>query len=286
MVLSMTGFGHAVGTVDDKRITIDVKSVNSKSCDLNLKTPFRYRSKDLEIRRILTDEIHRGKVDFYISTESLNGKTDTVLNQEVIKSYIRQLREISPVGIDTEFLKIAMTLPEALSTTDTEVSDAEWGKVKVLIQEAVRKLVEFRITEGKRLSKELEGYVQKIRENLAAVEPFEKSRMETVKERLLASLKEFKDLDENRYYQEVAYYQEKLDISEEKVRLSQHYNYYLEVLNNEEHQVGKKLGFIAQEMGREINTLGSKANHHQIQKLVVKMKDDLEKIKEQNLNVL
>lgn len=281
----MTGFGRAEGICEGKKISIDVKSLNSKGFDLNLKIPFRYKEKEFEIRKILNERIKRGKVDFYLNVETIDGRIDTSLNKEVIKAYMEQLSEIVPNAEQVELLKIAAKLPEAVSATNSELSEEEWQGLLSIIHQAVDNFINFRTTEGATLGKELKNYVNNITGYLTQVEPFEAARMETTKEKLLSNLNEFNEIDEARFYQEVAYYAEKLDVSEEKVRLAQHCRYFLEVIDSEENS-GKKLGFIAQEMGREINTLGSKANHQEIQKLVVKMKDDLEKIKEQSLNVL
>ncbi|RQP08541.1 MAG: YicC family protein [Chryseobacterium sp.] len=285
MVLSMTGFGRAEGVYDGKKITVDVKSLNSKNLDLNLKVPFRYKEKEFEIRKVLTERLHRGKVDFYLNVELLEGKTDASLNKEIISAYISQLAEIEPSAEHVELLKIAVRLPDAVSTGTNELDEEEWHYITTLIDSAVDAMIDFRITEGKSLERELASNIHKIEEKLERVLPYEETRVDTLRERIQNNLKEFEDIDENRFYQELAYYVEKLDISEEKVRLAQHCRYFLEVMNDEENN-GKKLGFISQEIGREINTLGSKANHPEIQKIVVTMKDDLEKIKEQTLNVL
>ena len=207
------------------------------------------------------------------------------INQDIVKAYINQLREISPNAEEWEYLKMAIRMPEAINGKPAELNDDEWQFLLSLVKEAVAKFVDFRKTEGANLHEELSKNLKNIEENLAKVIPYEEERMIAVKERYQNTLKEFENVDETRFYQEMAYYTEKLDISEEKVRLAQHLKYYNEVMKNEDLN-GKKLGFISQEIGREINTLGSKANHHEIQKLVVMMKDDLEKIKEQTLNVL
>lgn len=281
----MTGFGRSEGVCEGKKITVDVKSLNSKGLDLNLKFPFRYKELEFEARKILNNTIKRGKVDCFVNMEVLNQSNEVKINKEIIKSYVSELKEISPESPHFECLKMAMRMPEAISSIPDELNDDECSFLLDLIKKATKKLTEFRQTEGACLEKVLNENVQNIGSLLAEIEPFEKERIENVKERYLKGLQEFDNIDENRYYQEIAFFAEKLDISEEKVRLSQHLKYYLEVMNNEEVN-GKKLGFIAQEMGREINTLGSKANHSEIQKIVVIMKDELEKIKEQNLNVL
>lgn len=285
MVLSMTGFGRAEGIFEGKKITIELKSLNSKSFDLNLRIPLRYKEKEFEVRKLLNDTILRGKVDCYINCETLDDCNDVKINQDIVKAYINQLREISPNAEEFEYLKMAIRMPEAINGKPADLIDAEWNLLESLVKEALLKFIDFRKTEGSILQEELKKNLKNIEENLAKVIPFEEERMIAVKERYQNTLKEFESVDETRFYQEMAYFTEKLDISEEKVRLAQHLKYYDEVMKNEDFN-GKKLGFISQEIGREINTLGSKANHHEIQKLVVMMKDDLEKIKEQTLNVL
>ena len=285
MILSMTGFGRAEGIFEGKKISIELKSLNSKSFDLNLRIPLRYKEKEFEVRKLLNDTILRGKVDCYINCETIDDCNDVKINQDIVKAYMNQLREISPNAEEFEYLKMAIRMPEAINGKPAELNEEEWKSLENLIKEALAKFVDFRKTEGAILHEELTKNLKNIEENLLKVIPYEDERMVAVKERYQNTLKEFENVDETRFYQELAYYTEKLDISEEKVRLTQHLKYYLEVMQNETFN-GKKLGFISQEIGREINTLGSKANHHEIQKLVVMMKDDLEKIKEQTLNVL
>ena len=285
MILSMTGFGRAEAIFEGKKINVDIKSLNSKSFDLSIKLPLRFKEKELEIRKSLNDKLLRGKVDCFITCESLDGANDVKINQEIIKSYMEQLRQCLPEAPDFEYLKMAIRMPETIQCKTEELSDNEWNLLQETINKAVIEFSNFRKTEGEILGEELTKNIKNIEELLGQVQPFEEERISTIKERYLSSLKDFEQLDETRFYQEVAYFVEKLDISEEKVRLTQHLKYFLEVLNNEEFN-GKKLGFISQEIGREINTLGSKANHHEIQKIVVMMKDNLEKIKEQTLNVL
>ena len=285
MILSMTGFGRAEGIFEGKKISIELKSLNSKSFDLNLRIPLRYKEKEFEVRKLLNDTILRGKVDCYINCETIDDCNDVKINQDIVKAYMNQLREISPFAEEFEYLKMAIRMPEAINGKPSELNEEEWKSLENLIKEALAKFVDFRKTEGAILHEELAKNLKNIEENLLKVIPYEDERMVAVKERYQNTLKEFENVDETRFYQELAYYTEKLDISEEKVRLTQHLKYYLEVMQNETFN-GKKLGFISQEIGREINTLGSKANHHEIQKLVVMMKDDLEKIKEQTLNVL
>ena len=285
MILSMTGFGRAETVYKGKKITVDIKSLNSKNFDLNVKVPLRYKEKEFDIRKLLNDKILRGKVDCYISCESLEDSNEVTINQDIVKNYMTQLREVGSDAPEFEYLKMAVRMPDVLSTKSSELEDDEWKALLEVVQESVDRFIEFRQTEGNQLAEEIEKIVQNIEYNLSEVAQYEEERIQPIKDRYLSALKNFENVDETRYYQEMVYFVEKLDISEEKVRLSQHIKYYLEVIKNEDFN-GKKLGFIAQEMGREINTLGSKANHSEIQKLVVEMKDDLEKIKEQTLNVL
>ncbi len=285
MILSMTGFGRSEGIYEGRKIVIDLKSLNSKSFDLTVKTPSRYREKEYELRKILSEQLQRGKVDCYMTMENSEENTETVLHHDLIRRYIQDLKTLAADGPDFEYLKMAVRMPDATAARADDLSEAEWNFVLQLLQEAMARFKEFRQTEGSILQQELQNNLMRISQHLTAVEPFESVRLENVKERYKKTLDEFEQLDETRFYQEMAYYTEKLDIAEEKVRLTQHLAYYQEVMEQETGN-GKKLGFIAQEMGREINTLGSKANHADIQRLVVMMKDDLEKIKEQTLNVL
>lgn len=281
----MTGFGRAEGVFEGKKITIDIKSLNSKSFDLNIKIPLRYKEKEFEIRKILNDRIIRGKVDCYINIENLEESNDVKINKNLIDSYINELKNIASDGPQFEYLKMAVRLPDAITSRPDELTEGEWESLAKIVNAAVDRFEEFRKTEGGILHEELNRNIVNIEKYLGEVIPFEEERIASVKERYQKALKEFENVDETRFYQEMAYFTEKLDISEEKVRLTQHLKYYKEVMDNESFN-GKKLGFISQEIGREINTLGSKANHAAIQKLVVMMKDDLEKIKEQTLNVL
>lgn len=285
MILSMTGFGRAEGIFGGKKITIEIKSLNSKTFDLNIRVPLRYKEKEFDLRKMLNDGIMRGKVDCYINCETLDDCNDVKINKELVASYMKELKSLADDAPEFEYLKMAVRMPEAISSKPEELAEEEWLYLSNLTAQALEKFVEFRKTEGKTLEQELSKNIENIKHHLSAVEPYEEERLTGVKERYKATLKEFENLDETRFYQEMAYYAEKLDVSEEKVRLAQHLKYYLDVVTQEELN-GKKLGFIAQEIGREINTLGSKANHSEIQKLVVMMKDDLEKIKEQTLNVL
>ena len=281
----MTGFGRGEGVFEGKKLTIDIKSLNSKSFDLNIKIPSRYKEKEFEIRKLLNDRVLRGKVDCYVNVESLNNASDVNINHDLVQAYMQELKKVAGDGPEFEYLKMAIRMPEVISTKSDVLNEDEWIFLIELIEETLTKFENFRRTEGEILQQELSRNIRKIESYLSQVEPYEEIRMDGVKERYRKSLNEFDQIDETRFYQEMAYYTEKLDIAEEKVRLTQHLKYYLEVMVDENFN-GKKLGFISQEIGREINTLGSKANHAEIQKLVVMMKDDLEKIKEQTLNVL
>ena len=285
MILSMTGFGRSEGVFEGKKITVDLKSLNSKSFDLNIKIPFRYKEKEYELRKLLNDRVQRGKVDCYVNLESLSEVSETTVNEALVKSYMEELKKIAADGPEFEYLKMAVRMPDAIASKFEDLTEEEWSFLLKLVEEALENFGNFRQTEGKILQDELTRNINNIENYLSQVEPYEEVRMDAVKERYRKSLSEFEQLDETRFYQEMAYYTEKLDIAEEKVRLAQHLKYYKEVMQQEKFN-GKKLGFISQEIGREINTLGSKASHAEIQKLVVMMKDDLEKVKEQTLNVL
>ena len=285
MILSMTGFGRSEGIFEGKKISVEIKSLNSKNFDLNIRVPVRYKEREYDVRKILNDQVIRGKVDCFINFETLDENTDVKINKDLIQAYMRELKECASDGPEFEYLKMAVRLPEAISSKPDELDEKEWEALQNLISDALVRFSEFRKTEGANLQKELLRYIDNIASYLAEVPQYEEVRLDNVKERYQKTLQEFENLDETRFYQEMAYYAEKLDISEEKVRLAQHLKYYKEVAENEDFN-GKKLGFICQEIGREINTMGSKANHAEIQKLVVMMKDDLEKIKEQTLNIL
>lgn len=285
MILSMTGFGRSEGVFEGKKITVEVKSLNSKNFDLNIRVPVRYKEKEFEVRKMLNDRIIRGKVDCYINCEILDDSNDVKINTELIRAYMNALQQCADDAPQFEYLKMAVRMPEAISTRPDELDENEWLYLTQRVEDALNKFEEFRKTEGDILFEELKRNLHNIETYLSMVVPYEGVRLESIKERYKTTLGEFENIDETRFYQELAYYTEKLDISEEKVRLAQHLKYYYEVMKQEKYN-GKKLGFIGQEIGREINTLGSKANHAEIQKLVVMMKDDLEKIKEQTLNVL
>lgn len=286
MVQSMTGYGKAVAEHSDKKITIEIRSLNSKSLDLNTRLPFLYKEKELEIRKLLSEKLQRGKVDFSITTEANAINKAQQINPDIIKAYINEFKEIVPNASDAELLAIVMRLPDVMAFTCKEIEEEEWNQAVELILKAVENLTQFRLDEGKVLEQEFIQRNNSILSLLSQVEPFEKERIETLKERFIKNLGELtSEYDQNRFEQELIYYLEKLDITEEKVRLKNHCEYFLQTLKSEEFS-GKKLGFITQEIGREINTLGSKSNHSGMQKLVVQMKDELEKMKEQVLNIL
>lgn len=287
----MTGFGKAEVQVNGKTISVEVKSLNSKQLDLNVKVPMIYRDREYEIRNLLSTKLTRGKVDFYINYDEKKENTAAPINAGIFKSYYQQIEAISadcniPLSAEPVFQTI-LRLPDVLKIEKVEVSDEEWKALFECINAAIEKMILFREQEGKALEKDIIGRVRLIEELLAKVEPFEKQRLEAVKTKLQDSLKSLKDVkvDNDRFEQEIIYYLEKMDVTEEKVRLRNHCEYFIKTAN-EDQPVGRKLGFILQEMGREINTLGSKANQADMQKIVVLMKDELEKIKEQSLNIL
>lgn len=287
----MTGFGKAVCELPTKKVHIEIKSLNSKQLDLNTRIPAIYREKELEIRSELARQLQRGKVDVTIFVETMIPDKITQLNEQVISNYYQQLSSISQkLGIEsnTDFLRVIMPLPDTLKVEQTELDESEWVLIFKTIQQAVQAIDQFRLQEGKMLEADISDRARIISKLLEQVPQFEKLRIEKIKNRIrenLAELAEKTKMDENRFEQELIYYLEKLDISEEKSRLENHLKYFFETFNDDE-PVGKKLAFITQEIGREINTLGSKANDTDMQRLVIQMKDELEKIKEQTLNVL
>jgi len=291
MIRSMTGYGKAECELALKKITIEVKSLNSKQLDLNTRTPGVYREKEIEIRREISDKLIRGKVDFSLYSESLGVESNSAINNPMVKSYFAQLSELSNelgLPVNEHILPIIMQLPDVVKTTRDEPDENEWKIVIATIREALTALDNFRLQEGLSLRKDIITNLNIITTLLEQIAPYELERTAKVKERILDGLKELaspEGVDHNRLEQEMIFYLEKLDINEEKVRLGHHCSYFIETLELDE-PVGKKLGFIAQEIGREINTLGSKANHTEMQKLVIGMKDALEKIKEQLLNAL
>lgn len=282
----MTGFGKATVQLQAKKITVEIKSLNSKGLDLNMRLPQAYREMELELRNIVSQRLERGKVDFCIYVENTIEQTASKINAPIVKAYIEQMREVIPDADATELMKMAVRMPDALKTDREEVDETEWQQIRVAIEEALDNIQQFRRDEGASLDKEFRIRIDNIRTFMEAAYEIDPDRIAAIKERLHNAVTELKaEIDQNRFEQELIYYLEKLDITEEKVRLSNHLDYFLETLDLEEAN-GRKLGFIGQEMGREINTMGSKSNHSKMQKLVVLMKDELEKIKEQVLNVL
>ena len=290
MIKSMTGFGKSEATVRNRKITVEIRSLNSKQLDINVKVPPVYRQSEYEIRNIVARRMQRGKVDLFVTVESLSTQTSARIVREAFREYIRQMNDaLVYAGIDAGYdamLAAVMRLPDVVAAESESVSDEERQALLTAVEEAVAQLDAFRVQEGAILIADLLHRVEKIEGYKAEVIPYEKARTETIRARILDHLAQLNlEVDRNRLEQEMIFYLEKLDITEEKVRLANHCNYFREVAAEEE-GVGRKLGFIAQEMGREINTMGSKANESNIQILVVKMKDELEKIKEQVLNIL
>ena len=286
MIQSMTGFGKATLQLPTKKITVEVKSLNSKGLDLNVRMPSLYREMELGLRTQIASKLERGKVDFSIFIESTAEQTTTKVNVPIVKAYISQLREVYAAAEETELMKMAVRMPDALKIERDEIDENDWVQIQTVIEEAVQNILTFRKDEGMSLEKEFQLRIGNIRQYMTDALALDPERVQAIKDRLQTAIAELQvNVDENRFEQELIYYLEKLDITEEKVRLTNHLDYFLETINGTEAN-GRKLGFITQEMGREINTMGSKSNHAQMQKLVVQMKDELEKIKEQVLNVL
>lgn len=286
MIQSMTGFGKATIQLPTKKITVEVKSLNSKGLDLNVRMPSLYREMELGLRTQIASTLERGKVDFSIFIESTAEQTTTKVNVPIVKAYINQLKAVYADADETELMKMAVRMPDALKIERDEIDENDWAQIKIVIEESLNNIKTFRRDEGLSLEKEFQLRIGNIRQYMTEALALDPERVQAIKDRLQTAIDELKvNVDENRFEQELIYYLEKLDITEEKVRLTNHLDYFLETLNGTEAN-GRKLGFITQEMGREINTMGSKSNHAQMQKLVVQMKDELEKIKEQVLNVL
>jgi uncharacterized protein (TIGR00255 family) len=282
----MTGFGKATFQLSNKKITVEIKSLNSKGLDLNVRTALVYREMELGLRNQIAGKLERGKIDFSLYVESTGEDTSSKLNVSIIKGYINQMKAIVENADTTELMKMAVRFPDALKTEREEIDENEWNQIQLVINEALTNIQSFRKDEGLSLEKEFRLRTNNIFSLMNKAVSFDFERIETVKTRLRNALEELKvNVDENRFEQELIFYLEKYDITEEKVRLGNHLNYFNETLNGNEAN-GRKLGFITQEIGREINTMGSKSNHTEMQKLVVMMKDELEKIKEQVLNVL
>ena len=286
MIQSMTGFGKATLQLPTKKITVEVKSLNSKGLDLNVRMPSLYREMELGLRNQIALQLERGKVDFSIFIESTAEQTSTKVNVPIVKAYIEQLRAVYAEADEVELMKMAIRMPDTMKTEREEIDENDWAQIETAIAEALQNILTFRRDEGQSLEKEFQLRIANIRQYMNEALALDHERVKTIKDRLHNAITELKvAVDENRFEQELIYYLEKLDITEEKVRLTNHLDYFLETIKGTEAN-GRKLGFITQEMGREINTMGSKSNHAQMQKLVVQMKDELEKIKEQVLNVL
>ena len=292
MILSMTGYGKAVVAYKEKKINVEVKSLNSKSLDLSARIAPLYREKEMEIRRLLAQKLERGKVDFSLWVEKESTVDATPINAALVENFYKQIKAISAsTGIPEpeDWFTTLLRLPDVTAKTEVEVlDDEEWEVAQQAINEAIEKLIEFRKQEGAALQKKFTEKIDNIANLLKSIEPFEKNRVPKIREKIIDGLKQIPevDYDKNRLEQELIYYIEKLDINEEKQRLTNHLKYFHETMKESGHGVGKKLGFIAQEMGREINTTGSKSNQAEMQNIVVKMKDELEQIKEQVLNAL
>lgn len=287
----MTGYGKAEFESGNKKITLEVKSLNSKQLDINSRIPMLYREKDIVIRKEISEKLIRGKIDLSMYIENLGTESNSVINEDIVISYYKQLKNIQnklDLPVSERIISSIMRLPDSVKTVYEELDEKEWEIIFSKIQQVIEAVNEFRIQEGSALEKDIRSNINAIQQLLNQIEPFESKRIENIKTRIEDNLREIStnnNIDKNRFEQEMIYYLEKLDINEEKVRLSNHCQYFLETLDNK-NDVGKKLGFIAQEIGREINTIGSKANESNIQRIVVQMKDSLERIKEQSLNVL
>ena len=283
MIQSMTGYGKSEVQTENRKITIEIKSLNSKNLDINARFPTIYKEKEMDVRKWLSKELLRGKIDVMFYVETTGEETSTRINKGIVESYLDQLEGIRK---EADILSIAMRLPDVLKTEKEELDETEWRKIEEGLSRAIDQLNDFRSSEGMELKRDFELRISILEKKLQEVMTMDPERLETVRIRLEKAIQEIKqNVDENRFEQELIYYLEKFDITEEKVRLNKHLSYFLYSLN-EEMSNGKKLGFISQEIGREINTIGSKANYAPMQKLVVEMKDELEKIKEQLLNVL
>ncbi|MEL6864283.1 MAG: YicC/YloC family endoribonuclease [Bacteroidota bacterium] len=289
MLLSMTGYGRATKSIDSKTITIEIRSLNSKFTDLRFKLPQNYKEKEIELRKIITQRAERGKIDAQLDVKSLTGEGEFGLNKALFSRYYRELSSLRedlniPNG---DMLQSIIRLPNVIAAEEGSINEEEWKTVLAALQEALDKFMKFRTDEGQVMEKDCRLRIRNILANLNEIKPFEKARVEKVRKRIEQHMEEYvgKDnIDANRFEQEILYYLEKIDITEEKVRLEQHCHYFIEELDKSTTQKGRKLSFISQEIGREINTLGSKANSSDIQRFVVKMKDELEKIKEQVAN--
>lgn len=286
----MTGFGKVTAELPSKKVTVEIKALNSKQLDLSTRIPSIYKEKEMEIRSLLLQSLERGKVEFTIYVEYIGKNTPTQINLSAVESYYNQIKDIADklgVAVPADWFQTLLRLPDAIKSETVEADETEWEVVYEAVKDAIKQLCDFRIQEGAMLQKLFEQKIANIAALLGQVSTYEGERLEKIKTRIMDNLAKIagQDYDKNRFEQEMIYYIEKLDVNEEKNRLDNHLKYFLSTMENG-HGQGKKLGFIAQEMGREINTLGSKSNHAEMQKIVVQMKDELEQIKEQVLNVL
>lgn len=291
MLQSMTGFGKASGTYGNKKITVEIRSVNSKQLDLNIRIPSVFRDKEMELKNFVAQKAERGKTDVTIYYEDLGVEKVFTLNKDVAKAYINEIKLLGEelgITVTEQTLAAVLRMPEVVSTEKKEADDNEWKTIMTLVDAALNSFVEFRMAEGGKLEADLKQRINAIMDSLKKTEPYDQQRIQTVREKIQKSLNEWlqqENIDKNRFEQELIYYIEKLDVSEEKLRLKTHCDYFTDTMEKE-NNAGRKLGFITQEIGREINTLGSKSNQAEMQKLVVLMKDELEKVKEQVLNIL
>lgn len=291
MIKSMTGFGKASGQINNKKITVEIKSLNSKQADINVRMPSFYKEKELPLRSYINQQLQRGKIELNLYVELLEGQSNHQINKELFKKYYTDLSALAQdlnQQNNTDLMAIVAKMPDVLKSEREELDENEWTAIQQIIETAINHLNDFRVSEGKSLEEDLKLRVSNITSLLAEVEKYDASRIEAIKERIANNLNEAvgeNNVNKDRFEQELIYYIEKFDVTEEKTRLTTHLNYFLETANSPNSE-GKKLGFIGQEMGREINTLGSKANNADLQKIVVQMKDELEKIKEQVLNIL
>lgn len=286
----MTGFGKVTAEFPSKKVTVEIKALNSKQLDLSTRIPSIYKEKEMSIRSLLLQSLERGKVEFNIYIEYIGKDTPTQINLTAVENYYNQIKNIADklnIALPSDWFQTLLRMPDVIKTEAQEVNEEEWNTVQNTIKEAIQHLCDFRIQEGAMLQKLFEQKIANIKRLLSEIEIYEKERIEKIKARITDNLEKIagQDYDKNRFEQEMIYYIEKLDVNEEKNRLDNHLKYFISTMESGQGQ-GKKLGFIAQEMGREINTLGSKSNHAEMQKIVVQMKDELEQIKEQVLNVL
>jgi uncharacterized protein (TIGR00255 family) len=283
----MTGFGRATKQLATKKISVEIKSLNSKQLDLNVRIPSYYRSKELDLRSLLANNLFRGKVELSVYVEITGDDSPHNINIPIVQSYMNDLKKIYAEAAEEKYLSMAMRLPDAIKNEREELSEEEWNAVYSVVENALADILNYRKQEGDSLEVELKMRADNISDLLLEVPKYEKGRVDSIKERIKKAIDDLNlEVDNNRFEQELIYYIEKLDVSEEKQRLNHHLDYFREQLASKDPNNGKKLGFISQEIGREINTLGSKSNNSDLQRIVVQMKDELEKIKEQVLNVL